>query len=138
MSLLADAANLIRARFATQVAATIPLVTVYDAVQVPTAPPAGQWCRFSVKLGADATQTVGNVTFRTVGVAQAQLFTPMSVGDGPMLALCDAVIDAFRAVTLAGPPVVAFQIPYVSAPGAVEGASFNAVVTIPFRVEESP
>ena len=137
MSALSTAAGLIRSHFATNVEVPESLRTVDDNVPDRDIPTTGTWCRFVIAFGEDSTATVGARTFRTVGNAYAQVFVPIGVGDGAALALVDTIVDAFREQSIAGPPIVKFQVPYVSAPGAADGAFYATTVVIPFFVQET-
>lgn len=137
MSQLREIAAVIRQRFATQIATPLSLQVAYD--NAPFTPPAsGRWCRLAVLLGAQAQVEIGMPRFRTVGVAIAQLFDPVGQGDGAQLDVVDAIVDAFRSVSIAGPPHIAFQPPYVSAPPIRDDAWWTVAVTIPFRADEFP
>lgn len=132
------AAGLIRGRFATQITTGQSLTTVHDNVPNASIPTAGRWCRLSIRFGEQAARTTGGATahFQTIGVALVQLFEPVGDGDGTQLELVDAISTAFRAVTLAGPPVVHFDPPYVSAPPFLDDGLWQTNVAIPFRVQE--
>jgi hypothetical protein len=136
---LYDAAALIRARFATQITTGQNLLTVHDNAPNFTLPGEGRWCRLSIRFGQQDQQTVGGASsgrFRTVGIAQVQLFEPIGNGDGTQLELVDAIVTAFRGVVLAGPPPIHFDPAYISAPPFLDGSLWLQVVTIPFRIEE--
>jgi hypothetical protein len=138
-SLIYTAAGLIRNRFAAQVTTPESLTTVHDNVPNQAIPTSGRWCRLSLRMGLQEQLTVGGPQaghFRTTGVALAQLFEPFGAGDGTQLELVDAIVDAFRGVTLAGPPPIHFDPPYVSAPPTLDDGLWLLVVTIPFRIEE--
>jgi hypothetical protein len=132
-------AEMVGGRFQSTVATPQSLTVVNDNVPDRIIPTSGRWCRFSVQLGQ--RQQIGNSgvvrKFRTQGIAQAQLFEPVGRGDGVQLDLVGAIQAAFDKITLAGPPVVAFQPPYVSAPAAREDSWWSTVVTIPFRADET-
>lgn len=139
MSVIATAAGLIRQRFVAQVSTPEGLTTVHDNVPEDTIPTAGRWCRLAVRFGQAEQLTIngaGQGHFRTSGVALVQLFEPVGMGDGHQLELVDAIVDAFRGVTLGGPPQVAFDPPYVSAPPTLDDGLWLSLVTIPFRIEE--
>ena len=133
-----SAANLIRQRFNTLVTVAESLPTVWDNVPNATLPSSGRWCRMSVRMGAAEQLTLAGAgsAYRVTGVALVQLFEPLGAGDGTQLGLVDAIVDAFRGVTLLGPPVIHFDPPYVSSPPSVDDGLWLQVVTIPFRVQE--
>lgn len=132
------AAGLIRARFATEITTGQSLTTVHDNVPDQAIPIAGRWCRLSIRFGQQDARTTGGSSahFQTIGVAIVQLFEPMGEGDGTQLELVDAISTAFRAVTLAGPPVIHFDPPYVSAPPFLDEGLWQQNVAIPFRFQE--
>lgn len=139
MSDIVDIAAAIRSRFATEVATPNTLQVAHD--NAPFTPPAsGRWARLTVLFGVQTGADFGAASkrYRTAGVAMAQLFEPIGIGDGAQLALVSDVQDAFRGVSLPGPPHIAFQPPYVSAPPArdEQGGYWLTVVTIPFRADE--
>ncbi len=137
-SALQTAASLIRQRFNTLVTVAESLPTVHDNAPNQTLPSAGRWCRLSLRMGAAEQLTLAGVdsSYRIAGVALVQLFEPIGAGDGTQLGLVDAIVDAFRGVTLLGPPVIHFDPPYVSAPPTLDDGLWLQVVTIPFRVQE--
>jgi hypothetical protein len=132
-------AEMVGGRFQSAVATPQSLTVVNDNVPNPTIPSTGRWCRLAVQLGQ--RQQIGTSgtarKMRTTGVALAQLFEPIGGGDGLQLDLVGAIQAAFDKITLPGPPVVAFQPPYVSAPAAREDSWWSTVVTIPFRADET-
>lgn len=137
-SSIASAAGLVRARFNTQITVAQTLPTAWDNSPTATLPGSGRWCRFSMRFGQQEQLTLAGdgSLFRTTGIAQVQLFEPIGQGDGTQLVLVDAIVTAFRNVSLAGPPVVHFDQPYVSSPPSVDDGLWLQVVTIPFRVQD--
>lgn len=137
-SAIADAAGLVRARFNTEITVGQTLPTAWDNAPTASLPGSGRWCRFSMRFGVQEQLTLagGSSAYRTTGIAQVQLFEPIGQGDGTQLGLVDAIVDAFRNVSLAGPPVVHFDPPYISAPPSVDDGLWLQVVTIPFRVQD--
>jgi len=137
-SSLTTAVSLVRQRFNTLVTVAESLPTVWDNVPNATLPASGRWCRMSVRMGAAEQLTLAGAgsAYRVTGVALVQLFEPLGAGDGTQLGLVDAIVDAFRGVTLLGPPVIHFDPPYVSAPPTLDDGLWLQVVTIPFRVQE--
>ncbi len=130
-------ANSIRARFKAEVADEVEgLVVLYDNHRDSAVPGTGRWVRFSIRFGETFQATFANVgsrTFRTAGVAYAELYEPEGVGDGGQLALADTIIAAFRGVSLASPQIV-FDSPSV-AEGSRDGPWWRRLVTIPFRAD---
>ena len=137
-SQIQTAAGLVRARFNTFVTVAETLPTVWDNAADQAIPGSGRWCRFSMRFGQQEQLTIaGNSSaYRTASVALVQLFEPIGAGDGTQLGIVDAIVDAFRGVVLAGPPVIHFDPPYVSAPPSVDDGLWLQVVTIPFRVQD--
>lgn len=137
-SAIQSAAGLVRARFNTLVTVAESLPTVWDNAPDQAIPNSGRWCRFSMRFGVQEQLTIagGSSAYRTASVALVQLFEPIGAGDGTQLGLVDAIVDAFRGVVLAGPPVIHFDPPYVSAPPSVDDGLWLQVVTIPFRVQD--
>lgn len=136
---LYDAAALVRARFATQITTGQSLTTLHDNVPNAVIPSTGRWCRLSMRFGQqDQLTAAGGARgrYRTIAIAQVQLFEPIGEGDGTQLELVDAIVTAFRGVVLAGPPPVHFDPAYVSAPPFLDEGHWVQVVTIPFRIEE--
>lgn len=138
MSDIAEIAAAVRTRFAAQVATPNSLPVAQD--NAPFTPPAtGRWARLTVLFGVQAGADFGGAQrrYRTTGLALAQLYEPVGVGDGAQLAIVSDIQDAFRGVTVGGPPFVAFGAPFVSAPPArEEGGYWQTVVSIPFRADE--
>jgi len=129
-------ANAVRGRFHNEVADPEELVVVYDNHRQDAVPRAGRWVRFTVRLGETIQATFANVgsrTFRTTGVAFAELYEPEGLGDGAQLDLADTIVAAFRGVSLASPQLV-FDSPSVTE-GTRDGAYWRRVVTIPFRAD---
>jgi hypothetical protein len=130
---------MIRDRFSSLITTAESLVTVHDNTPNQAIPAEGRWCRLSMRIGLQEQLSVGGPQaghFRTTGVALVQLFEPVGQGDGTQLELVDAIVDAFRGVSLSGPPPVHFDPPYVSSPPTFDDGFWLMVVTVPFRVEE--
>lgn len=138
MSSIVAIANAVRGRFASQVVTPLSLVAIYDNATTPLPPETGRWCRFSVLFGTQAQADFGATSrrYRMAGVALAQLYEPVGIGDGAQLAVVSTIQDAFRGVTVTGPPHVHFSTPYVSAPPTRDEPWWQIVVTIPFRADE--
>lgn len=137
MSDLREIAAVIRTRFSAEVSTPLALVVAHD--NAPFTPPAtGRWARLSILFGLQAGADFGGESrrYRTTGVALAQLFEPIGIGDGAQLDVAEQIQDAFRGVSVNGPPHLTFQAPYVSAPPARDEGFWQMVVTIPFRADE--
>lgn len=139
MSSIAEIAAAVRTRFVTEVATPNSLLVAHD--NAPFTPPAtGRWCRLTVLFGVQTGADFGTSSrrYRTAGVALAQMYEPAGAGDGAQLAVVSDIQDAFRGVTVTGPPHLHFAAPYVSAPPARDDAtgSWQIVVAIPFRADE--
>ncbi|MCP4660986.1 MAG: hypothetical protein GY856_36760 [bacterium] len=126
-------ANTIRSRFATQVETAESVAVLYD--NEPQDPPDDeQWIRFSILDGRTNQAEMGGnqTTYRTSGVAIAQIFAPMQAGDGAARELADVIVAAFRAVTVSG---VVFRAPSVGPVGA-EGKWWQLNVSCDFYYDE--
>lgn len=137
MSELASAFDAIRDRFDTVVAAPNGLVVVHDNGPAPSSV-TQSWCRFSVQIDSNRQISFGKRIFRVTGQATAILFSPIQKGDGAVLALADATVDAFRGVALSNP-----TINFTPAPGVIGTADQDSswckrTVRIPFRHDEEP
>lgn len=140
MSLAVEIANAVRTRFYEEVVGGEDgLLVVYDNVPDAAIPSNSRWVRFSVRLGEQRQVSVastGGRRFRTAGVALVHLFEPIGIGDGAQLALVATIQDAFRSVSLDGPPFITFDPPYVSAAPIREDSWWLLPVVIPFRADE--
>ena len=129
---IAGAHGTIRSRLESMVTTpgSIPVQHDNQAYQ----PTDGQaWIRFAVDdVGAQALDIGSTSAYRSSGVATAQVFTPVELGDADALALADQVVAAFRGVTDHG---VAFHAPAVKPIGA-RGPWWQVNVSIPWRVEQ--
>ncbi len=122
--------NAIRGRFATEIAAKHNLTTIYDNDQTAAPTDGSKWCRFTIRDGANNRITLGSGEYRGGGLAIAQLFDVSGKGDKDLLELADAIVTAFRGVSLAG---VRFerngQTPEVEVVGESEGLyQINVIV----------
>lgn len=121
----------IRSRFQTQIGDAQNIDVVYDNGPEP-ASITSSWCRFMVSIDNHEQATMGTVRYRMTGLATARLFTPIAQGDGASITLADAVVSAFRLVTIASP-----QIRFTPPPGIIgtadqEDAWCIRSVQIPF------
>jgi len=105
-------ANTIRSRFHTLIEVARSLPTQYDNQEY-TPPDDAMWCRLTILPGESDQVSIGapaSRRFRTSGVATAQLFGPLGLGDKAMLTMAGHIVSAFRAVTVSG---VTFETPSV-------------------------
>lgn len=135
MSVLTDTAGAVRSRFRDLISIPRSLTTVHD--NAPNAPPTtGEWCRLTVQIGASDRACLGGQTtrYRTAGVAIAQVFVPLRIGDKKALDHAEAIQDSFRDLTVAVPDIT-FRSPYLT--GSLrEEHWWQVTVTIPFEVTE--
>ncbi len=131
---ISEATNAIRSRFDTEVAQSLPITTVYDNQDEDT-PENDEWVRFSVRW-ADAVQREfgEKKSFRSRGVAVAQVFVPLGKGDGRALEIADAIVVALRAVSVQ--EIVTFRTPQVQYVGRTSrsdgGEHWQVNVSCPF------
>ena len=109
----ADIFEAIRSRFQTQIGTGQSVAVVHDNGPEPASITAS-WCRFSVSVESHEQATMGTIKYRMMGIATAQLFTPIAKGDGASINLADAVVAAFRGVRIASP-----QIRFTPTPGII-------------------
>jgi hypothetical protein len=125
--------NAIRSRFETEVADALSLKTIYD--NDPTQPPTDNslWCRFTVLDGASRRIVNGIGEYRLVGVAVAQLFGPIGLGDKTLQQKVDAVVAAFRGRSAEG---VRYGDAYEQRVGQTrEGDYYQINVVCPFSAD---
>jgi hypothetical protein len=124
--------NAIRSRFKTQVAdKTAGLVVIYD--NAPFTDSDVRWVRFTIKTGDTTQRTIGaQKTYRTIGIAIAQIFVPVDQGDRDALQLADTITAAFRSVTDQG---VRYQTPSTKNVGRTD-QWWQVNVTCPFFADE--
>lgn len=109
------------------------LPTQYDNDGAFTKPEGAVWCRFSILPGETLQIEMGDLNrYRTVGVAMAQVFTPVGQGDKEALIVADAIKTAFRAVSAGG---VVFKTPSLQVVGR-SGDEWQQNVNCPFYVDE--
>jgi len=104
--------NTIRSRFKTQVADALSLPTQYDNQEYEN-PDDGNWCRLTIMPGETMQASIGSPSGnreRTVGAMIAQLFAPLSHGDGDILEIAESIRAAFKRVT---DGAVTFRTPYL-------------------------
>jgi len=90
------------------------------------------WCRFFIIPGADEQADIcDNPRFRSSGVAQAQLLTPLFSGEGDIMDLAELVGAAFRATNADG---ITYRAPYTTA-GKREMHWYRLDVWIPYFAE---
>jgi len=92
------------------------------------------WIRFSIRPGESRQVSLGaNSRFRTPGVAIAQIFVPLGLGDKTAWEVADAISSAFRATTVNNS--VRFYTPYVSYQGR-SGKEWQINVICPFYADD--
>lgn len=124
----------IRERFDVQVATPNSLRVIYDNAPEPAAI-VSSWCRFSVQVDSATQISMGQVRYRLTGSATAILFCPIAKGDGAVLTLADAVIAAFRGVSIASPDITFAPAPSVIGTADRDEAWCKRTVRIPFRAD---
>lgn len=126
----------IRSRFISQVATPQGLVVVYDnapavASTVPTA-------RVTVQVREERLLTLGRPRrWRAVGEVEVRLSQPRERGDADILSKAEAVLDAFRGVTIASPVVRFTPPPTVVGALDAEDALASRTVRVPFEADYS-
>jgi hypothetical protein len=121
--------NVIREHF-KEVFADVQSVPVqYDNAHFDP-PNSGPWVRLSI-LGGATSRTAAE-RYRTSGIVDAAIFTPVGAGDQQALSLADRVANAFMPSTVHG---VKFRLPSVSSVGS-SGRYWQVTVTCPFVVNE--
>lgn len=133
---MSDAAviDAIRARFKTEVADDLDLLTIYDNGTEPVQPPA-LWCRLAVQVDDTRQVSMGVRRYRMTGAATAMVFGKSQKGEAEVNAVADAIVAAFRGVSMSD-PMVTFSPP----PGFAgfidrdEGWA-RRTVRIPFRAD---
>lgn len=129
----------IRSRFMAQVATPNALSVIYDNAPAPETKT--KWARITVLPQNQQQSSSGGATvvYRTTGVAVVNVFTPAAAGDKESLALCDAVIAAFRGVKLATPDITFTPAPTIQ--GAAQrdeaGSWWIRTVEIRWRADEA-
>jgi len=126
-------ANAIRSRFKALVQDTQTVAVLYD--NEPEDPPDdAQWIRLTILDGPTRQAEMGGAqtTYRTTGLAVAQVFAPMDAGDGAARQLADVIVAAFRAVTVSG---ITFRAPSVGPVGA-DGKWWQLNVNCDFYYDE--
>lgn len=126
----------IRQRFIDQVATPQGLVVVYDnapaiAATIPTA-------RVTVQVREERLLTLGRPRrWRAVGEVEVRLSQPRERGDADILTKAEAVLDAFRGVTIAVPVVRFTPPPVVVGAMDTEDALASRTVRMPFEADYS-
>ena len=122
--------NTIRTRFKTEVADALSLTTQYDNQSLDN-PDNTNWCRLTIVPGETQQKSIGSPDTqreRTVGAMIAQLFAPLSAGDGTILDIANSIRTAFKRVTVSG---ITFQTPYLVRVGQKKD-SWQINVVCPF------
>lgn len=130
MTTLQGIMNAIRTRFHQEVELELdPAVAIqYDGVPLDTSS-LTEFIRFTIIPGDQERRDIGAspVRYRQVGIAVAQVFTPIGRGDGRSLELCDAIIAAFRSVTKDG---VTYRSPTAPTRVGVSGRFWQVNVSV--------
>ena len=123
----------IQQRFETEVEDVLAVPVLYDDFAF-AGPQNGAWVRLTIQEGAGVEVDSGR-TYRTVGLATAQVFVPALSGTRTQVRAVDTIATAFRAVSLGG---VAFKTPTVQSVGATQDEAWWQVnVTCPFAFHET-
>ena len=126
----------IRARFKTLVSDPLQLRTVHDNAPIEDSV-TSQWCRFSISIDNSQQVSTGNPggrRFRVTGTGAVQILVPLAKGDAAALAIADAIIAAFRNVSIA--PQISFLGVGVVGAAEHDAAWCRRRVIIPFRADE--
>lgn len=127
-----DVHDAVRGAFEDRVAAPNSILTEYD--DQPLDPPVGgRWVRFTVIPGeAERIRCASVSNYRMVGLAVAQVFVPLDVGDRQALEIADLIDEGLR---FSGRNGVTFQAPTVIAVGASD-SWWQVNVSIPFFADQ--
>jgi hypothetical protein len=131
-----DAHLLIRSRFITNV--ETPLgganLVVYENQRPAVTDPTIAWVRFVVNWGESKQVMTGGLsgTFRTAGVVEVQVFTPMATGYKLSLQISDVVDAAFKGFKFGG---LEFFASSINKGRPAEGW-FMRNVSVPFIYDE--
>ncbi len=123
--------NAIRSRFKTQIEDGQSLPTLYENDGQAAPQDNSMWCRFYVRDSAGQRLTVGVKNYRRSGLAVAQLFGPVGHGDGELIEMADAIVEAFTSVSADG---VRYLTAYQQPVGLEEGRH-QINVLCPFEAE---
>jgi hypothetical protein len=124
----------IRTWFGDQVEGPDSLPTLYDDAPF-TQPDTARWVRFTILEGGSVAveNRGGFIAHRTTGLAIAQIFVQLGIGDGLALQTADTIADAFRSVSVDG---ISFRAPVVSSIGeGRDGKWWQVNVACPFSYE---
>ncbi|MBW7990043.1 MAG: hypothetical protein FVQ84_08520 [Planctomycetes bacterium] len=123
-----DINNTIRTRFKVNVSDVRSLTTHHDNAPF-TIPATGLWCRFSVLPGESKQVSLGRTKrYRIPGVAIAQLFDDIEIGDKNIIEEADFIREEFTSVTDTS---VTFRSPTISKP-SLDGKNWSINVNIPW------
>jgi hypothetical protein len=133
-------ANAIRSRFKTLVGDTQTdentdaLTVQYD--NDPTSPPDdATWVKFTIRWGERRQADISaSPRYRVVGIAYAQILSPIQKGDKFALQLAGVIEAGFRSVTAGG---VTWRTPSVKRQGR-QGDKYQINVECPFYADEVP
>lgn len=126
----------IRTRFKTQVTDPLALRTIHDNAPEPSGV-TSQWCRFSISVDQNQQVSTGNTggkRFRVSGACAVQVFVPLAKGDAAALAIADAIIAAFRNISIA--PNITFLGVGIAGTAEQDASWCRRRVVIPYRADE--
>lgn len=121
--------NVIRQHFKEEFADVQSISVQYDNAHFEP-PDSEPWVRLSI-LGGSTLRTESG-RYRTTGVIDASIFTPVGIGDQRALSLADLITNVFKPSTVHG---VKFRLPSVSSVGT-SGRYWQVTVSCPFLVNE--
>lgn len=131
--------NTIRGRYKTNIGAPAvgtPVPTDYDNAVLAAADKENKvWVRVTILGGISTQASFGaqNQLYRTPGVVEFQIFSPLNRGDKDARVLADRIVPLFRSVTIAGG--LRFKTPYVATLGRVEH-EWQINVVAPFENDQ--
>lgn len=127
--------NAITARFFTLIDDAGEVGTAQYDNQVLDLPEEEVTCKVSVVSGQTRQTTIGVDQFRTVGIMQVEIFSPLGSGATPGLTLADSIVTNFRNKTTDSGNV-RFKTPSLVSKGRV-GNTWRIIVNCPYWVDET-
>lgn len=124
----------IRTWFGTQVTDPLSIPTQFDDAPF-TQPDVDKWVWFTIIEGASVIgeNRGGLLVHRKTGMAVAQIFVQIGIGDGTALSVADTIATAFRSVSVDG---ITFRAPSVVTVGeGRDGKWWQVNVSCPFSYE---
>ncbi len=129
----------IRGEFGTLIEDAQSLKTIYDNMPDPEPGSVDLWARVTVRVADSQQVTLGGgaKTHRRAGIVFVQLFGRKERGDGPLVAMADAIDAAFRSrsVAVSGGPTITYRSPRLG-DALSDQAWFQRNVEIPFFADE--